>query len=194
MNPKIILATSSPHRKKAFELIGLNYLAEGSNVNEYFNGRPNSPEELTLHLSRLKGEAIAKKYSQGIIIGFDSVGFFKGRILEKPKSKKEAFERLKKLSGNNYNFYTGIYLINTKTNQKISRGVKTEVQMRNLTNQEIKKYLEEDPTFNTYAQGFNPLGKYSSTFIKQIKGSYNNILRGIPLEMIVEMLQKVGYK
>jgi len=31
----------------------------------------------------------------------DSVGYFNGKILEKPKSREEGFERLKSLSGKN---------------------------------------------------------------------------------------------
>jgi len=42
--------------------------------------------------------------------------------------------------------------------------------------------------------GFDPLGHYSSTFISNIEGSYNNLLRGIPLEVIVEMLSSAGIK
>jgi len=56
-------------------MLDIDFIAEGSEVDEYFEGRPSSPDELVLHLARLKMEAVAKKHSTGIIIGFDSVGF-----------------------------------------------------------------------------------------------------------------------
>ncbi len=191
---KIILATSSPYRKEAFGFLGLPFVAEGSSVNEQFDGRPESPEDLVLHLAKLKAESVSKKHSEGIVIGLDTICSFQNRILEKPVSRNEAFERLRLLSGNTHQFYTGIYMINIETGKIVFRVVKTDVDMRKLTDSEIEKYLGEDSKFNTYAPGYDPLGHYSSTFVERIIGSYNNVLRGIPLEAIAEMLPELGYK
>ena len=190
---KLILATTSPYRKEAFVYLGIDFEAEGSNVDESKAER-NNPEELVKNLSRLKAETVAKNHSDAIVIGMDSVGYFDNQILEKPKSKEEAFQRLKSLSGNNHQFYTGIYMINTGLNKVISRVVKTEVFMRKLSNKEIEKYLNEDTSFNTSALGYNPIKYSSSSFVKRIEGSYYNLLGGIPLETIVEMLPEVSYE
>ncbi len=191
---KIILATSSPYRQETFKRLGLDFIAESSNVDEYGAERPGKPEELVKYLSKLKAEAVAKNHSKGIIIGFDSVGYFQGKILEKPKNKKEAINRLKFLSNNKYSFYTGIYMLNLVENKHISDFVKTEVLMRNINKQEINKYLEQDSKYNTYALGYDPLGHYSSTFIKEVNGSWSSLLQGIPLAKIMEMLFEIGYK
>lgn len=192
--PQIILATSSPYRQEAFRSLGLDFVAEGSAVDEYFDGRPNSPEELVLHLAKLKAEAVAKHYKDGIVIGFDSVGWFNGQVLEKPKSRDEAFQRLESLSGNTHQFYTGIYMINLESGKILSKISLTNAQIRKLTESEINKYLDQDSKFNTIGLGYDPLNHYSSTFVKKIDGSYNNLLRGIPLETIAEMLMDIGYK
>jgi len=188
---KIILATGSKYRKQAFQMLGIDFIAEESNVDEYFDGRPSSPDELVLHLSRLKMEAVARKHKNGIIIGFDSVGYFQDQILEKPKSRDEARKRLQKMSGEAHTFLTGIVMRNLGIEKELSNVVKTHVVMRALRDDEIEKYLDQDPHFNTYALGYDPLGHYSATFVKEIKGSYNNLLRGIPLETIVEMINKI---
>jgi septum formation protein len=190
---KIILATTSPYRQEAFKSLNIDFVSEGSNVEEYFNKRPENPEDLVRELSKLKAEAVKKNHKEGIIIGFDSVGFFNGKILEKPKSKEEAYNRLKSLSGNNHQFYTGIFMIKSKNGRRLSNVVKTEIYMRKLDDKEINKYLNEDPNFCTYALGYDPLGNYSSSFVKKIYGSYNNLIRGIPLEETVEMLYELGF-
>jgi len=190
---KIILATTSPYRREAFGYLGIPFEAEGSNVDESQLERDN-PEELVKQLSKLKAEAVAKNHSDAIVIGMDSVTYFNGRILEKPKSKEEDFERLKALSGKGHQFYTGIYIVNTATNKTLSKIVITDVFMRELSDEEINKYLEEDPHFNTYALGYDPVKHISSSFVKKIEGSYYNLLGGIPLETIVEMLREIGYK
>ena len=189
----IILATSSPYRQEAFRFLDLDFVAESSDVDEYFDGRPDSPKELVLHLAKLKADTVAKHHDSGIIIGFDSVGCFEGQILEKPESKEEAFQRLKNLSGNTHQFYTGIHMKNLKSGKEISKVVVTRVEMRSLTDSEINDYLNQDSRFDTYALGYDPLRHYSSTFVRTIEGSYNNLTRGIPLETIVEMLPAVGY-
>lgn len=191
--PKIILATTSPYRKKAFALLEIPFETEKSNVDESQVER-NHPEELVKRLSQLKAEAVAKNHQDAIVIGMDSVNYFNGQILEKPQSKEEAFQRLKSFSGKNNQFYTGIFMIDTTSNKKVSGVVKTEVFMRELSETEINKYLDEDPRFNTYSPGYDPLGHSSSAFVKRIEGSYNNFTRGIPLEEIVEMLYEMGYK
>lgn len=66
--------------------------------------------------------------------------------------------------------------------------------MREFSEAEINKYLEQDPHYNTYAHGFDPLKSISSSFIAKLVGSYNNVLRGIPLEVMPEILSEVGYK
>jgi septum formation protein len=192
--PQIILATSSPYRQEAFRFLGLDFVAQGSEVDEYFDGRPDSPGDLVQHLAKLKAESVAKKFDAGIVVGFDSVGWFNGQILEKPKSREEALQRLKSLSGNTHQFYTGIYMINLETGKNISNLVATNAEVRKLTDDDINKYLDQDPKYNTYALGYDPLGHYSSTFVRKIDGSYNNLTRGIPLEAIVEMLFDIGYK
>ncbi|MBU4070471.1 MAG: septum formation protein Maf [Nanoarchaeota archaeon] len=192
MNQQIILATTSKYRKEVFGYAGYDFIAQGSNIEENFKGRPNTPKELVETLSRLKAENVAKEFKSGLVIGFDSIGHFNGQILEKPKSKEEAYKRLKSLSGNKYEFFTGVHIIDLDRQNARSKVVKTEVFMRQLYEDEIKKYLEEDSSFNTYAQGFDPLQTRGMTFIQKINGSYNNILRGIPLESIVEILNEVG--
>ena len=190
---KIILATTSPYRREIFGYLGIPFEAEGSKVDESQLER-NNPEELVKNLSKLKAEAVAKNHSDAIVIGMDSVTYFKGKILEKPKSKEEDFQRLKNLSGNNHQFYTGIHIINTASVKTLSRVVKTDVFIRELSEEEINQYLNEDPNFNTYALGYDPIKHISASFIKEIKGSYYNLLGGIPLETIVEMLKEIGYK
>ncbi|MFH0792192.1 MAG: Maf family nucleotide pyrophosphatase [bacterium] len=190
---KIILATTSPYRIEAFKFLGINFVAEGSKVDESLVERTD-PEKLVSVLSKMKAEAVSKNHSDATVIGMDSVGCFNGKILEKPKSREEGFARLVSLSENCFQFYTGIYMINTADKKELSRVVITDACFRKINESEINQYLNEDPNFMTYALGFDSLGHFSSTFISKIEGSYNNVLRGIPLEVIVEMLYNMGYK
>jgi len=190
---KIILATTSPYRKEAFGFLGIDFEVEGSEIDESQVPR-NNPEELVKQLSKLKAEAVAKNRPDAIVIGMDSVGYFNGKILEKPKSKEEAFDRLKALSGKSYEFYTGVYMVNTLTRKAATKAVKSKVFMRKFSDADIKRYLDDDPDYNKYAHGYDIKNKISSSFVSEINGSYNSALMGIPLEVLPEMLSEVGYK
>jgi septum formation protein len=190
---KVILATKSPYRKEIFSYLGVPFDVAGSNVDESQIER-GKPEDLVESLSKLKAEAVAADHQDAIVIGMDSVACFEGKIFEKPKSKEEEFQRLKDLSGRRFQFYTGIHMINASSGKILSRVVKTEVFMRNISEAEINKYLSEDPFFNTYALGYDPVKHSSASFIQRIEGSYYNLLGGIPVEAVIEMLGDIGYK
>jgi septum formation protein len=80
----IILATKSPYRKEMFEQLGLEFITEPSNVNEYTDERPEEPIELVKYLAKIKAKAVAKNNSKGIVIGFDSVGYFNSICRKSP--------------------------------------------------------------------------------------------------------------
>lgn len=191
---KIILATKSPYRQERFSSLGIEFTAESSEVDEDFEGRPEKPEELVLALARLKAEAVARNHNEGIVIGFDSVGFFDGSVLEKVKSREEAFQRLKRMSGNSSQFFTGIHMMRLDDGKVLNRVVKTDMFMRRYSDSEINRYLDQDPHYINYAHGFDPVSHMSSSFTKRINGSCNNFLSGIPLEDMMEMLTELGYR
>jgi len=190
---RVILATGSPYRRDTFSILGIPFESESSSVDEDSEGRPEDPGELVKELSRLKAEDIASRRSQGIVIGFDSVGFFRGRVMEKPRDREEASQRLRDLSGQGFRFFTGVHMIDASSGRALSRIVETDVEMRELSEEEIIRYLDQDPKFTTYALGFDPLKHYSSTFAKSIRGSYYNLTQGLPMETIVDMLKEIGY-
>ena len=61
---KLILATVSPYRIDAFKKLGIDFVAEGSNVDEENANRPADPVELTKYLARLKAEAVAQRHTE----------------------------------------------------------------------------------------------------------------------------------
>lgn len=189
---KLIIATSSPYRIKALEEIGLKFKAEDSKVNESALKRPKDPQKLVLFLAQAKADSVAQQYKDSIILGLDSVGWFKGQILEKPKNKQEAYQRLLKLSGHTHEFFTGIYLINQTTGVSIKEVVKTKIYFRTLNKSEINHFLESTDKYLTIALGYIPGATPSSSFISKIEGSYTNLSRGIPLHKVVEMLDQIG--
>jgi septum formation protein len=187
---KIVLATTSSHRIEIMELTGIAFEAKASDVEEKYEGRPDDPEELVRQLSKLKAEAVAKDCLDSFVIGFDSVAFFGSTVLEKPKTYEEAFDRLKRISGRYHDHYTGITLINTVTNQVFQRVVKSKIYLREISDEEIKRYLDADPGYKTHAYGYEAIGQLSATFIKKVDGDFYSFARGMPIATVVEMIEE----
>jgi len=189
---KIILATSSPYRQEAFANLDIPFEVEGSGVDETILER-NNPEELVKELAKMKAEAVAQRHQKGIVIGFDSVAYFSGEILEKPESREEAFNRLKKLSGQDHAYYTGVHMIDITAGRVLSDVSKTDISMREISEKEINKYLDSDDRYTTFALGYDASGKYSASFIGKASGNYYGLLAGIPLDIIVSMLKEINH-
>ena len=86
--PSFILASGSPRRKQLLKQIGLDFSIIPSNVDEDFSiDLP--PEAFTEHWAREKAKTVASDHPDSLIVGADTVVVFDGKILGKPKDKKE---------------------------------------------------------------------------------------------------------
>ncbi len=90
----IILASTSPRRRELLTLAGVKFEVLALNVDESVpEGTP--PEDAVEMTARKKAMAIAERHGRSIVIGADTVVVCDGKILGKPKSKKEAVEMLR---------------------------------------------------------------------------------------------------
>jgi len=188
---KVVLATSSPYRIEAFAYLKIPFTNEASEVDESLAPHE-TPQKLVAYLSRAKAETVAARYPDAVVFGFDSVGYFEGGILEKPKTREENFARLKKLSGKTHEFFTGIYTMRLNTMETIAAMAKTTIDFRELSDRDITKYLDEDELYRTLSAGYNSFNHFSATFPRRIEGNLHNLSSGIPLDLVVAILRKFG--
>ena len=183
----IILASASPYKKAAMEKTGLSFTAIDSETEEKDLPR-RDPYDLVKTLSKRKAKAVFEKHPDAIVIGIDSVAHHQGAILEKPKDKEEAKKRLKRLSGQEHDAITGVTV--TSKDKTETKVVETKIRFRQLDDEEIEAYVEQDPDVTSYCLGYDPEGVTSSTFIESITGSYHNLLTGAPIETIHQMVKE----
>lgn len=182
---KIILASGSPRRRSLLTEAGFNFESISLDIDESF------PEELALnevaeYLANKKADAsIQYIQDQEIIITADSVVVLNDKIFNKPQDFKEAYRMLAFLSGKKHTVYTGVCLIDKS--KRLSFTGTSQVYMRDLTDQEIRWYIENYKPYDkagSYAvQEWIGLCKISS-----IEGSYANIM-GLPTDLVYEGLK-----
>ncbi len=124
-----------------------------------------------------------------LVIGCDTLVAFNNKILGKPKDKKDAFEMLQALSGNEHEVYSGLAILDIKSNKIIKDFVCTKVKFSKLTSLQIEKYVNTgDPMDKAGAYGIQ--GK-AGVFVENINGCYYNVV-GLPLNKLNSMLMEMG--
>lgn len=186
---RVILASSSPRRKKLLEQINLTFEICPSEVEEVVDDSL-LPEEVVTDLAKRKGEDVAAGKPDALIIAADTIVFFDSHILGKPASRDEAFEMLKNLSGHSHIVYTGVYTARTKGNDIINSFTlfeKTIVTFGTLTDEDILRYIDKESPYDK-AGSYGIQDDLGSLFVKRIEGDYNNVV-GFPLYSFYQSLK-----
>lgn len=123
-----------------------------------------------------------------IIISADTIVTQDNKILGKPKDEQDAFKMLKSLQGKSHFVYSGVVVINTKTNMTIQESLGTKVTFSNMSDEEILEYIAtKEPLDKAGAYGIQGKG---GIFVEQIEGCYYNVV-GLPLNKLKSMLDKI---
>jgi septum formation protein len=183
---KIILASNSPGRKKLLEKAGFVFEVIPSNYEEDMT-LDMSPKDLAVFLSKGKGEEVASRMKDAIIISADTFVSFNNQLIGKPYTEEKAFITLRTLSGNTHSVFTGFTIIDTKENKVISKSVETKVSFKELSDEVINNYIKEGKPLNF--AGSYALDDIFDKFIENIEGDHNNI-NGLPVDEVMEILKE----
>lgn len=186
---KLILASNSRTRKEVLDKVGLKYTVIPSDIVE--NSDKTDPKDYVMDLSRQKALAVSKNLKEGVILSADSIIYIDNKKLEKPKTKEQAKDMLKSLSGKINYAVTGVTIIDLYQNKTITLNEVTEVYFDELSDDEIEWYIENEQYIFERC-GYSIAGK-SAIYIPKINGDYYNIL-GMPISRVYKELNKLGYK
>jgi MAF protein len=188
MSEQLILASSSSYKKSLFERLGIEFTAVSANIDESPLASE-LPIQLVKRLSEQKALAIATLNNDSWVIGADQVGSVENKILEKPGNYENAYKQLQVQSGKSVYFHCGITLAKQSSNgtiTKITEMSTTEVIFRQLSDSDIKAYLEKEQPYDC-AGSFKSEGLGISLF-DQIKSNDPTCLIGLPLILVRKML------
>ena len=148
---KLILASGSKQRQDIFKNIGLKYEVIKSVVEEKSDST--EPGEYVKDLSKDKANSVASQINEkAIIIAADSIIYMNGKIYEKPKSREEAYQNLKEMSGKITYAVTGVTIKDLYKNKEICFADIAEVHLKEIDDEDIKWYVEnEKDIFNRCA-------------------------------------------
>lgn len=187
---KIVLASSSAYRKKLLSPLIPSLTCVAPEIDESIK-TGESAENYVSRLALKKASAVTKQQKNALVIGSDQCAVIKGKIISKPGNHEKAIMQLKASSGKCVTFYTGLCIINTKTNSQQVCCETFQVTFRKLSKKQIISYLDKDQPYDC-AGSFKAEG-LGVTLFEKMQGDDPNTLIGLPLIKLTTMLQAEGF-
>lgn len=183
-NLSYILASQSPRRRELFSLIANDFKVISPSCDEVIPKNLNI-QNIAEHFAVQKAKSVAEGHSSELVVGCDTLVIHNNKILGKPKNYDEAYEMLSSLSGKTHTVATGVCLCCNSLSTSFSEY--SEVTFYQLTDEEIKEYIESgDPFDKAGGYGIQTNGLF---LIKGISGDYNSIV-GLPVARLKRELKR----
>ncbi len=185
---KIILASGSPRRSELLKNAGFSFTVIKSEISENISRR--LPPHLYCEiLAEMKGrdvyENLLTDKRGAIVVSADTVVYFKGKYLLKPKDALEAESFLRALSANTHEVYTGYSVISDS--YRITSFERTLVTFNELSDEVIKGYINSGKYIGK-AGGYGIQDGFP--LVKKIDGDYDNVV-GLPTQKIKNILNGI---
>ena len=193
---EIILASKSGVRKQILENNNIECKVVVSNVDEdqikdSLIAEGANPEIISKNLAELKSIKVSKKHNDRIVLGADSVVSLNNKIINKPKTRKEGLEILKKLNGTSHNLISSVCF--SRNGSMIWNYTDTsELKMKKLSDVDLENYLKKIKTDTLLAYGVYQVESDGLDLFENIKGDMDSIM-GLPVKKILEYLKELKW-
>ena len=189
---KVILASKSGVRKKILDEYGLQSIVSPSNVDEdqvkeSLTDKGADPEIISKNLAELKSVKVSAKFPDQLVIGADSVISLNSKLINKPKSRDEAFKILKIMNGKKHYLISSVCI--SKNGSMIwNHTEKSELKMKSLSDEQLNLYLKKIKTEILLAYGVYQIEADGLNLFEYIKGDKDSIM-GLPIKQIKEYIK-----
>ena len=187
---KIILGSSSSHRKKLLDKYLENYQIIEPNIDEnleYFECNSKYSEEL----AKIKSHKIREKANGSIIITSDQIGVLDKKLLKKPLDHKNAIEQLLGYSNKQVTFYTSVCIYNQNSHIEYIHTDETLINFSKITYNLAEEYLTKDLPYNCCGS-FKIEGR-GLLLIDKIDTKDPTAVIGLPMIYILSILKELGH-
>jgi septum formation protein len=191
---EIILASKSAVRKKILEKNNFICTVVPSNVDEdqvkdSLLSAGASPMLVSKNLAELKSTKISNKHQNKMVLGADSVISLNNELINKPKTREEALEILKKLNGSLHYLITSVCI--SKNGAMIWNFTdQSELQMKKLSDEQLNSYLKKIKTDILLAYGVYQIESGGLELFTYVKGDKDSIM-GLPIKQIIDYIKTV---
>ena len=190
---RIILASKSGVRKKILDNHNIESDVIVSNVDE--DEVKNSlltegadPLIISKNLAEIKSIKVSSKNPERFVLGADSVISLNNELINKPKSRDEALEILKKLNNSKHFLISSVCF--SKNGAMIwNHTDSSELKMKNFSEIQLLSYLKKIKTETLLAYGVYQVEADGLDLFEYIKGDHNSIM-GLPIKDIINFINQ----
>ena len=193
---EIILASKSEVRKKILDQNNFKYIVVPSNVDEdqvkdSLLAVGANPVLISKNLAELKSTKISIKHPDKMVLGADSVVSLNEELINKPRTRKEALQILKKLNGSVHYLITSVCF--SKNGAMVWNYTdQSELKMKNLSDNELASYLKKIKTDTLLAYGVYQIEAGGLELFESIKGDKDSIM-GLPIKQIIDYIKIITW-
>ncbi len=184
--PRLVLASASSARRRVLVDGGFAPEVVVSGVDESID----APDTVTAVqvLAGRKGEAVAERCTNALVIACDSMLDLDGEALGKPASAAEAIAYWHRLSGRAAVLCTGHWVKDTRRGGVASGVARTTVRFGHPSDSELEAYVATGEPLGL-AGAFSIEG-YGAPFVDGIEGDPGNVL-GLSLPLLRSLLARL---
>jgi septum formation protein len=186
---EVVLASRSPRRKRILEEKGYKVIVDISNADEDSVENSNI-KELVMEIAKLKAETVAHKHKNSIIVAADSLLYFNGKPIGQQNNDADAEKILRMIIGKTHEVYSGVCVINTKTQKVLMDSDVSMVTLKKVSDETLKSYIKSKQ-YRGKAGAYNLADPEFESFVANIDGSYTNIL-GLPIDKVDRMIKRIS--
>jgi len=192
---KIILASKSGVRKKILDKNRIENEVIVSNVDEdeikaslLDNGA--NPLEISKSLAEIKSVKVSIKNPNRLVLGADSVISHNNQLINKPNSRDEAFEILKKLNNSKHYLISSVCISNNGV-MIWNYTDSSELKMKKFTDRELSTYLAKIETQTLLDYGVYQIEADGLDLFEYVNGDRNSIM-GLPIKDIINYINQIN--
>ena len=189
---KIILASKSGVRKQILDKYNIDNEVVVSSVDEdevkeSLLAEGADPLSISKNLAEIKSVNVSNKYPDRYVLGADSVISLNKELINKPNSREEAFALLKKLNNSKHYLISSV-CVAINGAMVWNHTDSSELQMKNLTDDELSLYLNKIETKTLIAYGVYQIEADGLELFKYVKGDKDSIM-GLPIKEIINYIK-----
>ena len=190
---KIILASKSGVRKQILDNFNIDCDVEVSNVDEdqvknSLLAEGANPLLISKNLAEIKSIKVSNRNPDRLVLGADSVVSLNNELINKPRSREEAMEILKKLNNSKHYLISSVCI--AKNGAMIwNHTDSSELKMKNFSESQLLKYLEKIDTKTLLNYGVYQIESEGLELFDYVKGDRNSIM-GLPIKEIENYIRQ----
>jgi septum formation protein len=184
----LVLASASPRRQALLAGQGLGFEVVPSTLKEPTPEPGEAPADYAARMARIKGQDIAARHPDKVIVSADTIVVQEANILGKPKDAEDALNMLTALAGRWHEVMTGFCVLRHDDGVSLCRTVTTRVHMAVNSRDMLQAYIGTgEPMDKAGAYGIQGIGAF---LVDEVQGSYTNVV-GLPLRSVLDFLLEI---